>query len=379
MFLLTHVYFWLNRPSLRGLRIASALFFGFLYTFFVKRLLFLVPPAVVHNNALWLGEIFGRIGWAKTMTRIAFGYTDSQTIVERDGIRFPAPIGLAAGFDHDGRLTQITPQIGFGFHTVGTVTLEAYGGNPGENYGRFPNSKALLVNKGLKSSGAVAVLKYLEKLEFEIPVGISIASTNKVHESLRDQLMDIGQSFLLFEKSRVQHEYYEMNISCPNTFGGEPFTSPTRLEILLRLLDHLELSRPVYLKMPIDQSAAESLALLHVADAHNIEGVVLGNLTKDKSNSAITSADQATWRTKAGNVSGKPTWERSNRFIALAHQQFPGRFTLIGTGGIFSPADWQHKQQLGAHLGQLITGMIFQGPQLPGLINAIHSCSRVIK
>jgi dihydroorotate dehydrogenase len=104
-------------------------------------------------------------------------------------------------------------------------------------------------------------------------------------------------------------------------------------------------------------------------DKHKIAGVIMGNLTKDKSNPAIHPDDVAEWQTRKGNLSGKPTFDRSNALIALTKKHFKKRFTIVGTGGIFSPADAQKKIELGADLVQLITGMIYKGPQLVGSIN----------
>jgi dihydroorotate dehydrogenase len=370
LFIVVLTYIQVAKPSLAGLRIWLAALFNWKYTHLLKPLFFLIDPETIHDFMTTAGETLGKFSLGRWLTRMLFGYQDPALAKTLDGITFPSPIGLAAGFDYNGRLTQILPSLGFGFHTIGTVTLHPYAGNPKPRLGRFPKSQGLLVNKGLKSWGAYIVARHLEKLPLHIPTGISIASTNKLFSSTREQLLDIAESFLIFEKSAVKHVFYEMNISCPNTFGGEPFTSPERLEILLQLLDQLNLTRPVYIKMPIDQSEALSLALLRVAAAHDIAGVIFGNLTKDKNNPAIDSSERELWSHQKGNVSGKPTWDRSNALLSLAQKHFPGRFTLIGTGGVFSPLDVERKQQLGADLCQLITGMIFQGPQLIGQINA---------
>ncbi|HNQ17358.1 MAG TPA: quinone-dependent dihydroorotate dehydrogenase, partial [Candidatus Woesebacteria bacterium] len=161
----------------------------------------------------------------------------------------------------------------------------------------------------------------------------------------------------------------ELNISCPNTFGGEPYTTCPRLESLMDAIDKIKLSKPLYVKMPIDQSEAETKELLSVLNKHNVQGVIFGNLTKDRSNPLVTEADRLEWKKLKGNLSGKPTWERSNSLISLTKKHYKNRFTIVGTGGIFTAEDAQHKLDLGADLLQLITGMIFGGPQTVGTIN----------
>ena len=370
IFLVTLASIYIAKPPLAGLRVWLAALFNLMYTRLLKPIFFMIDPETIHDTMTKAGETLGKFAIGRWITRVLFGFQDPSLAKTLDGITFPGPIGLAAGFDYNGHLTQILPSLGFGFHTIGTVTLLPYAGNQKPRLGRFPKSQGLLVNKGLKSWGAVAVARHLEKLPLHIPTGISIASTNKLFDSTHEQLLDIIQSFHIFESSKVRHAFYEMNISCPNTFGGEPFTSPERLEMLLSLLDRVQLSRPVYIKMPIDQSEKLSTDLLTVAARHKIAGVIFGNLTKDKDNPALDPSEREIWSQKKGNVSGKPTWDRSNALLELTEKKFPGRFTLIGTGGIFSPLDLEHKQQLGADLCQLITGMIFQGPQLIGQINA---------
>lgn len=344
-------------------------FVHWVYSKLMKPVFFLIDPERVHVNLVRFGSLLAETGVGGFALSKKLGFSHVTNTVEFDGMKFPNRVGLSAGFDYNADLTQTLPKIGFGWHTIGTITLEDYQGNPVPRLGRFPSSKGLLVNKGLKNLGAVATIEKLKKKSLQIPTAISIASTNKHFDSDRDQILDIVQCFAVFESSTLKHHFYELNISCPNTFGGEPFTTPDRLDILLAALDELHIKRPVYVKMPIDQNEQETLALLRVVDKHHIQGVIFGNLTKDKHNPAITKEDAKRWQSMKGNVSGKPTFERSNQLIALTKKHYPNRFTIVGTGGIFSAADAQLKLDLGADLLQLITGMIFEGPQLIGQIN----------
>lgn len=353
---------------------------NFLYKTIAKPIFFLFDAEVMHNSMTQVGKILGQFPLTQWVTHTFFAFSHSDNVKEIDGIRFPNQVGLAAGFDYNGDLTQILPSVGFGWHTIGTVTYHPYAGNPKPRLGRFIASKGLLVNKGLKSLGATQIAKKLTGIKFSIPTGISIASTNMLFNSDEEQILDILKTFTIFEKSYVRHEYYELNISCPNTFGGEPFTTPNRLKLLLEALRklqlELEITRPIYIKMPIDQSKRETLSLLKVIEPFAIAGVIFGNLTKDKTNPALTAADSKVWKKVKGNVSGKPTWQRSNELVALTRRNFGNRFTIIGTGGVFTGSDAVHKVEQGADLLQLITGMIFEGPQTVGEINlrlAIHN------
>lgn len=339
------------------------------YQVLAKPLFFLFDPEVIHEFISDVGHLMGRIKGFPGITGRFFSYPDPQLNRNLAGINFPNPVGLSAGYDYDGKLTQILPGIGFGFQTIGTVTYRPYQGNPRPAYVRLKKSQSLIVNKGLKNSGVAQIISDLENLEFKIPIGISIGSTNTFYKSTKDQILDIAKAFKLFEKSRVKHQYYEINISCPNTFGGEPFAKPERLETLLTVLDSLNLTRPLFIKMPIDQGRAETESLLITADKHKVAGVIFGNLSKNRNNPALTAEDRAVWKNNKGNVSGKPTWKLSNEHIKLTKKLYKNRFVIIGTGGIFTPEDAAYKLSIGADLVQLVTGLIFSGPQLIGDIN----------
>ncbi len=370
LFIISTIY--LATIEKRSPFIPKLLLFKFIhwgYTTLVKPLFFLMDAEDAHNSCTRFGIMLGKLGITRTMTKIVFSFTHPANKKVFNGITFPNQVGLAAGFDYNGQLTGILPDLGMGFHTIGTVTYLPYEGNQKPRLGRFLESKSLLVNKGLKSLGAIAIAKNLAGIQFRVPTGISIASTNKHFNSDTEQILDIVKTFTIFENSNVQHSYYELNISCPNTFGGEPYTTPQRLAVLLRAIEKLHITKPIYVKMPIDQSKKETLELLNIIDTHTIAGVIFGNLTKDKSNPDVTQNERERWKTVKGNLSGKPTWQRSNDLVELTRRNFGKRFTIIGTGGIFTGADAVHKTELGADLIQLITGMIFEGPQTIGEIN----------
>lgn len=340
-----------------------------LYGFLLKPLFFRIDPEKIHNRMVRIGSLIGSIEFSRWLMRFFLGFFSTDSERKFAGVSFPNPIGLSAGYDYNGDLTQSLASVGFGWHTIGTITLEPYAGNYPPRLQRLTSSQALLVNKGLKNIGARAVIAKLSNQQFPIPVGVSIAATNKQYSSTKEQIMDIVRCFSLFENSRMNHAYYELNISCPNTFGGEPFTTCPRLEILLKAIDKLKLKKPVFVKLPIDQSEGETLDLLDSISTHQIEGVIFGNLTKDHQNPAVSQEDRKVWNFSKGNVSGRPTFERSNSLIALTKKHFGKRFVIVGTGGIFSAEDAKQKISLGADLVQLITGMIYEGPQLIGLIN----------
>lgn len=370
-----------REPDTRSEYPLNLAFFATAYQVLLKPILFKFNPETIHHLFVRFGKYLGMTSITRAVTRWCFSYPNPVPITLA-GIDFPNKVGLCAGFDYDADLTQILPDIGFGFATLGTVTLHPYEGNTRPMLTRFPNSKALLVNKGFKSIGAHAVIKKLEGQSFRIPIGISIGSTNKIFTSSAEQIADVVETFRLFEASRVEHAYYELNISCPNTKGGQPFTDAKRLDSLLKALRPLQIKKPVFVKLPIDIADGMSRSATHTQLLSLVErmskeawivGLISGNLTKDHANTAVTTTERAHWKDHKGGVSGKPTFERSNALISALRKRFGSRFLIIGTGGVFSGEDAVTKIQAGADLVQLITGMIYQGPQVIGDINWVLS------
>ncbi len=364
----TVIFIWVMR-SFADERKRLALFvFGWIYTRIVKPLFFSFDPETVHVFMMRFGERWGSLGVVKVIVRFLFHKRFEALEQKIAGINFPLPVGLAAGFDYEARLTQTLSAWGFGFQSIGSITNKAYEGNTRPMLGRLPKSRSLMVNKGFKNDGAEAVVSKLENYSFGTPVGVSIGRTNsREMVTQKESIEDIISCFKKFESSSMAHSYYELNISCPNLHGPVSFYPPDNLEELLVAVDALLIQRPVFVKMPIEKSNEEIMQLLDVIVRHKINGVIFGNLQKDRNHPSLDPEEVAKF--DKGGFSGKPTYDRSNELISLTYAHFKDRLVIIGCGGIFSAEDAYEKIQRGAGLIQLITGMIYEGPQLVASIN----------
>lgn len=344
--------------------------FAVLYQNILKNIFFLLNAEFIHERMLVIGEILGKSPPLRYTLRRITRYEDPALKQKIVGLKFESPVGLAAGFDYEAKLPFITPAIGFGFQTVGTITNMPYEGNPKPRLGRLPRSKSLMVNKGFKNEGADAIIAKLENKKLEMPIGISIGRTNSpLLPTLKQSIQDIVVAFKKFESSKVKHKYYELNISCPNIIhGGEiSLYPPKNLKMLLSAVERLRIKRPTFIKMPIERTDRETLYMLDIISNYNIAGVIIGNLQKNRKDPSLVKEEVRKW--KVGFFSGKPTFNRSNELIRLAYKKFGKKLTIIGCGGIFSAEDTYTKIKLGASLVQLITGMVYQGPQLIAQIN----------
>lgn len=353
---------------------------GFLYKNLLKPIFFLVEPENMHDGMTLIGRLLGSNSLTRQLTKLLFFYSHpslEQTIL---GIQFSNPIGLAAGFDKNARLTNILPSVGFGFTEVGTITGEKCDGNPKPRLWRLIKSKSLVVYYGLKNDGSEKISARLKNQKFNIPVITSIGKTNNLQTvGVEDGIRDYVKAYRHF--TGIGH-FFDINISCPNTFGGTPFSDPAKFHKLMTQIDKISIPistksdrgssmakrigthKPVFIKMPPDLTDHEVDEILKVARKHQIAGFICCNLTKKRKQGIL---DQMI--PKDGGLSGKLVEDLANHQIQRIYQKTKGKYIIIGCGGVFSAKDAYKKIKLGATLVQLITGMIFEGPQLISEIN----------
>jgi len=343
----------------------------FLYKKIIKPILFWFPADDVHTFFLKTGNFLGSISFFRWIIKKILRFKNKNLKQDVLGISFKNPVGLAAGFDYDADLINILPSVGFGYHSIGTVTNFPYVGNAHPMLGRLPKSKSLLVNKGFKSMGMDSVLKKINKRKKKIPLGISIGSTNKTYKNIEEMAEDIIFSFEKVIKEDY-FDYFELNISCPNLINSEnivsKFDTVEGLGLLLSKLEKLSINRPLFIKMYLEKSEEETLTLVEVASKYqSVKGLIFSNLVKDRSNPSFDKDEIA--QAGRGNFSGKPTEKITNNLISVIYKKYKDRFIIIGCGGIFTGEDAYEKIKRGATLVQMITGMIYEGPSVIGNIN----------
>ncbi len=336
----------------------------FLYRQVLKPILFKLSPDFVHEVFIAVGEMMGQFAPMRALFHFLYGYRGPDISKTVDGITYRTPVLLSAGFDADGRLTRILPSLSFGGEEIGSVTAHRCEGNPLPRMTRLIRNKSLVVYKGLRNRGVDALIAKLKKTPRVkgFVLGVSIARTNEPAASTDAEagIRDYVESFKKLNAAGIG-DYYTINISCPNAYTGETFIQPALLAQLLPRLREIPCSKPVYLKMPINVPWEQFAELLAIADANQIQGVIIGNLNKNYNDLAYPEDAPGEFR---GGLSGAPTFALSNELIQKTRAKYEKRFTIIGTGGIFTPEQALTKFAAGADLIQLVTGMVFNGPGL---------------
>lgn len=344
---------------------------GVLYRSVLKPVLFRQHPDNVHARLLRLAAIINTVPFLGACIRTFWAYRNEPKLAQDIcGIHFSNPVGLSAGFDKNLEIIPAIKSVGFGFMTGGSVTYQACSGNPRPWFYRLPRSKSLVVHVGLANKGAQRIEKRIATYPLttfrDFPLIVSVAKTNSQQTCNDTEAIADYVGTLKVMQANRHIAAFEINISCPNTYGGEPFTTPGRLEKLLAAIDALKITQPVWIKMPINLSWEETDALLRVITKHTVAAVTIGNLNKDRSTAQLLDALPESIE---GNLSGLPTQKLSDDLIAKTYQKYGSQLVIIGVGGIFSAEDAYRKICLGASLVGLITGMIFTGPQCIGEIN----------
>lgn len=334
-----------------------------IYKHVLKPILFLFQPEAVHDFFTWFGSLAGRNAITRKIIGLVYDYSGKDVSMVVDGVRYRTPFVLSAGFDYNGNLTQILRYIGLGGEEIGSVTARPCAGNEKPRLTRLPKSRSILVNKGLRNDGVDKVIQRLKSLprSDDFVIGISIARTNDaLSASVEEGIKDYAYSFRRLVEEGVG-DYYTINISCPNAYGGEAFCNVDLLPGLLRELAKVKTNKPVYVKMPINLPWSDFDHLLQIINPTFVRGVVIGNLNKKYEDLDVRNEAPADYR---GGLSGEPCRRLSTELIRNTKSKYGNRFTIIGVGGVMSPEDANEKFDAGADLIQLISGLIFEGPGL---------------
>ncbi len=280
------------------------------------------------------------------------------------GLRFPNPIGLAAGFDKNIAVPQAISAFGFGFIEVGTVTRYAQKGNPRPRIVRFPEHRALVNAMGFPNYGESLIrIRLQEKpVELSIPLGISIGkSKNTPMERATEEYCHLLRVFY------DMGDYSVVNISSPNTLGlralqaKEYFSELVRALVAEResILREYDMPRkPIFVKISPDLSWDERDDVLEICRTHGIDGIIAVNTTLD--HSALRSEQKY-----PGGLSGQPLLHKSLNTVRYIRSHMPKNFVVIGVGGIRTVEDVYHMFSAGADLIQILTAGFTEGPFLP--------------
>lgn len=340
------------------------------YLHIVRPYLFRRSPDIIHDKTIRLGAFVQKSRFFRALIHASWAYDNPAYLAQNiAGIDFKNPIGLSAGYDANFLVPPLMKAVGFGFMEGGSLTFHANYGNRKPWFYRLPKTRAIVVNKGLSNHGVTKIIARLKKYPADtfahFPLNISIAKTNSPRaNTLKTGINDYIGSLKKLKTAGVG-QFYTLNISCPNAFGGQPFITPMRLEKLLAAVDELRLKKPVFIKMPAHLPWDTFQLLTDVAAKHSVSGLIIANLIYREQ----AALKDPLPNTVQGKLGGAANASISNRLIFNTRKKYGDRFFIIGVGGVFTAKDAYEKITSGANLVALITSVIYEGPQLIGTIN----------
>ncbi|UTW62035.1 quinone-dependent dihydroorotate dehydrogenase [bacterium SCSIO 12741] len=330
----------------------------------IKPLLFTMTPEKAHHFTTRMLKNVFMIPGMRSLFRSM--YTVKHPSLEREvfGLKFPNPVGLAAGFDKNAELYPDFKDLGFGFIEIGTVTPKGQPGNPKPRMFRLPADEGLINRMGFNNEGVEAAVANLKNRDKNLIIGGNIGK-NKVtpnEEATEDYR-------LCFQALYPYVDYFVVNVSSPNTPNLRALQDKKPLTELLSELQRLNQekpkTKPILLKIAPDLTDEQLDDIVDIVNDTQIDGVIATNTTIDRS--GLKTSETIT--SEAGGLSGAPVKNRSTEVIRYLHQKGQNKFPIIGVGGITSAQDALEKLDAGAALVQVYTGLIYKGP---GLIKAIN-------
>lgn len=332
----------------------------------LRPLLFLLPAETAHHVSMtlfaWLMKVPPVKRWLLARTRV----NSPRLATSLGALELPNPVGLAAGFDKDGRYFEALGALGFGFVEIGTVTAQPQPGNPRPRLFRIPEDRALLNRMGFNNDGADAARARVAGRRGELVVGINIGKSKVVsnEEAVTDYLAS-------FERLAPHADYVVVNVSSPNTPNLRQLQAREPLEKLLSALSDANEAllargmtrRPLFVKLAPDLPREAMEEAVEVALRCRLDGIIATNTTNARESLSIPKARVDALG--AGGLSGAPLTERSRRFVEDIYRMTEGEIPIVGVGGILEPEDAWAMICAGASAVQIYTGFIYGGPWFP--------------
>ena len=332
-----------------------------MYKKIISPILFLFDPEKIHSFTFILIKIVFKIPLLGFFIQSYFRIQNNKLQRNIFGLTFENPVGIAAGFDKNATHISEFEKFGFGFIEIGTVTPKPQKGNPKKRLFRLKEDSAIINRMGFNNDGVAKIKNRLMK-KYKVLIGGNIGK-NKITPNSQAK----NDYLVCFKELYNYVDYFVINVSSPNTPGLRELQSKEFLNDLFIDLNKLRskeiIKKPILIKISPDLSKEKILQILEVIDTNNIDGIIATNTTIDYPNLKSKNKNET------GGLSGAPLYDKSNKVISFISKKTNGKLPIIGVGGISTPEQAVKKIEAGAHLIQLYTGIIYEGPGIVRKIN----------
>lgn len=330
-----------------------------LYKHVMRPLLFRLPPERAHDLTRGLLSDAQRSEMVRALVRDQYQYEHPALETEVFGLRYPNPVGIAAGFDKNCEILPILSDLGFGFIHGGTVTPRPQHGNPKPRMFRLPEDGGLINRMGLPNHGADRVADRLYRTTLpSVPIAIHV---DKMNDSAPVEALDDYRD--AFETMYPHGDYFVVGF-CPNTPDTFEKTAIEYMDDVFGVIAESNVEgKPVLVRAGRKDPDEDRIAsIVDLVEGHDLDGFVLG--TPKRAASGLTSPA----RNEEGNVTGRPVQSKGTELVRKFHRQTD--LPIVATGGVDSAVSAFEKIRAGASLVKLYTGFVYQGPATARTINA---------
>ena len=332
-----------------------------------RPILFLFSPESIHHIIVFFMKAMRYIPGLPCLLRKYFAVNDKKLEREVWGIKFPNPVGLAAGFDKDGEVFNEMGVFGFGFIEIGTVTPVAQKGNPKPRCFRLPIDKAIINRMGFNNKGAEAAAKKLNKKhKGRLIIGGNIGKNTATNND--DANRDYEHDFITLYN---YVDYFVVNVSCPNVSNLCKLQNKDELSGLLKVLvdqrRFQDVYKPILIKISPDLSFEQIDETLEIIQELGLDGIVATNTTTSRE--GLKTLSEQIKKIANGGLSGAPLTNRSLEIVRYIAEKTENKLPIIGVGGIISTQDALNMLAAGASLIQVYSGFIYEGPGFVKRIN----------
>ncbi len=347
-----------------------------MYKLILKPIFFLFSPERAHHLAMKLFKVGLSFPIINLFLKNIYTVENEGLTKEILGLKFKNPVGLAAGFDKDGKYLDVLPHLGFGFVEIGTVTPKPQDGNPKPRLFRLPKDEALINRMGFNNAGVQSLVEKLiiwtiKRADVNNSYPSVIVGGNIGKNKITPNEEAVKDYEICFEALFDYVDYFVVNVSSPNTPNLRELQDKEPLTKLLSSLQVLNLQKekpkPILLKIAPDLTSSQLDDILEIVKNTQLSGLVATNTTISREN--LQTDPLSIEAIGSGGLSGKPVKNRSTEVIRYLREKGEKNMVIIGVGGIASASDAFEKMSAGADLIQIYTGFIYEGPSLVKKIN----------
>lgn len=336
------------------------------YKALLRPILFRLDPERAHHVGLWFLKLASALPPLRWLLALCYRRRRASLRQTIWGLDFPAPIGLAAGFDKNACAVPALASLGFGFVEIGAVSAEGRPGNPKKRIFRLKDDQGIINRMGLPNDGAEVIGRRLAGLPAQpVPVFANIVKTS----DLEGDTATMAADYVKTMRAILPHvDGVTVNVSCPAT---PELRTLGRQEAMFELLEALSATReevapgtgkPILLKVSPDIDDEERDVIVAACEKGLLDGLVLTNTTTTRPDDLRA---PSTVTAERGGLSGRPLFPRALEHVRWFAETTGGKVPIVGVGGIFGPDDARAMLDAGAWLVEVYTGFVYEGPSLP--------------